>query len=583
MEATIRKEKEGWTVYSEDGSKKLGGPYKTKEEAEERLRQVEHFKNAAASPSVKRARYVTTGFLALSPKAFGLEFAIASGVAPTPFEEEGQLAVVRVAGPLAQHPHCFWQDYETIEANALAAFQSPKRAVAICINSPGGDAAGCFELARRLRAMSEEYGKPLGVFIDGQAASAAYAIASSATPGCLFATPTATVASLAVYEMILDQTEADRQMGLRFVFVPSSGADLKLTGNPHIQQSEAQLAHTQGQVDLLTDYFYGLVGDMRGMSQETIRELRGASLLATQGATRGLVDVVSDWAAFTGHMETFRGTAMTTQAKSEKAEEKDEKSPWQEMMATLHGMAEGEDEEKAKKAKKMLRAALADEKPADGDEKKEPESKAEDKEPEKAKAGDGDGDEDDKRAKAATEEEERKAQARAAGGPGVDLAREVQELKANLADRDRREAKALEDRRRADLLASRPDFGDAQRKTLASASITIVEDAVKNWPRVNASVAAAAAAAVPGATPGATDGMPQGLRADQQQLLDRMDRKGQSATQAAMVGSSLVLSNMSPEAAAKRVEEMTKNGLKPRGVPHDMARVTNTEFRTPAK
>jgi len=41
----IRKESDGWHVRSEKG-KNLGGPYKTKEAAEKRLKQVEYFKHA---------------------------------------------------------------------------------------------------------------------------------------------------------------------------------------------------------------------------------------------------------------------------------------------------------------------------------------------------------------------------------------------------------------------------------------------------------------------------------------------------------------------------------------------------------
>ncbi len=41
----IVKRKAGYHVVSEDGSKNLGGPYKTREEAEERLRVVEYFKH----------------------------------------------------------------------------------------------------------------------------------------------------------------------------------------------------------------------------------------------------------------------------------------------------------------------------------------------------------------------------------------------------------------------------------------------------------------------------------------------------------------------------------------------------------
>jgi hypothetical protein len=40
----IRKEKGGFRVRSESG-KNLGGPYKSKEQAEKRLAQVEHFKH----------------------------------------------------------------------------------------------------------------------------------------------------------------------------------------------------------------------------------------------------------------------------------------------------------------------------------------------------------------------------------------------------------------------------------------------------------------------------------------------------------------------------------------------------------
>ena len=40
----IKKVKDGYKVLSEKTGKNLGGPYKTKAEAEKRLRQVEFFK-----------------------------------------------------------------------------------------------------------------------------------------------------------------------------------------------------------------------------------------------------------------------------------------------------------------------------------------------------------------------------------------------------------------------------------------------------------------------------------------------------------------------------------------------------------
>ena len=44
-EKVIRKEGGKWVLYSSDGKKKLGGPYKSRKEAQQRLRQVEYYKN----------------------------------------------------------------------------------------------------------------------------------------------------------------------------------------------------------------------------------------------------------------------------------------------------------------------------------------------------------------------------------------------------------------------------------------------------------------------------------------------------------------------------------------------------------
>jgi len=512
-----------------------------------------------------RARFVTTGLLALNPRAFGQEYDLKSSGGPKPFEEVGSIAVIHITGPLEQHPSWCWQDYETIEAQAKAAFASSCRAVALCINSPGGSAAGCFELSRALRAMSLETKKPLGVFVDGMAASAAYAIACSATAG-IHAPPTSTVASLAVYEAIIDETARDQAIGVQFVFVPSSGADLKLTGNPHVKPSDAQLAHTQGQVDLLTDYFYTLVEEMRGIPQEDIRALRGATLLASQGVDRGLVNSLCDWTQFVALLESYEGQPiMTTQASAQaKAKsEGDEKksSPWDEALATILGESQSGGEY-SPKAKRMLAALMEDEEP-DGDEKKdEADAKTE-------------GKEEEMKATAAASASGAQATA-AASSNELTLARQVQELLAKDAKRD-------EDAKRAALLASRPDFSAHIVKSLAKAPMPVVEDACKNWPRVTATPAAAAAAATPGSIPGTTDGAMAGIRPEQQALLARMGTRGAKAASARVEGTNLVLEDMSPEAASKRLAELQAQGVHPMGVPYDMARIGQTEFKVAAK
>lgn len=51
----IVKEKDGYRVLSEKG-KNLGGPYKTREEAEKRLRQVEYFKRRKPAKAASARR-----------------------------------------------------------------------------------------------------------------------------------------------------------------------------------------------------------------------------------------------------------------------------------------------------------------------------------------------------------------------------------------------------------------------------------------------------------------------------------------------------------------------------------------------
>src|SRR5579872_2930810 len=125
-----------------------------------------------------RRRWDRTGLLALHKAHWGSEFDV-GGRPQKPFEEAGAVAVVSICGPLYQRrdPWGWWDSYEEIEERARAAFESPSKKVLLRIDSPGGDAAGCFELSRALRAMSEESGKELITYVDGMCASAAYTIA----------------------------------------------------------------------------------------------------------------------------------------------------------------------------------------------------------------------------------------------------------------------------------------------------------------------------------------------------------------------------------------------------------------------
>ncbi|HVH50717.1 MAG TPA: S49 family peptidase, partial [Gaiellaceae bacterium] len=240
---------------------------------------------------MRRGRFVKPGYLALSPKAFGLEFAFFERPARE-VTTVGNVAVVEITGPLTHRSDYFWDSYEGIEARARAAFESDARAVCLRIDSPGGDVAGCFELARALRNMSAESGKELVAFCEGLCASAAYALACGATR--IVAPGTANVGSVGVFEAMVDTVAADVAMGVRFIMV-ASGAR-KLDGHPHVPPTEAGVAAMQEKIDILAEQFFDLVAELRGLDPIDIRAIEGELLVAPQALTRGLIDSLGVYA-----------------------------------------------------------------------------------------------------------------------------------------------------------------------------------------------------------------------------------------------------------------------------------------------
>ncbi len=504
---------------------------------------------------MRHARFLQAGYLAIDPKALGAEFATQSPGAPA-FEEQEGLAIVRIEGPLTTHPQkvfdpfmwaevVLWDSYDAIQERVAAAFESATaRAVGLWINSPGGHAAGSIELARALRAMSLTSRKPLSVFVDGCAASAAYAIASCATSG-IWAPPTSTVGSIAVYETHVDQTAADAAMGLKYTIVPTTGADLKLEGNGHVPFSEAMVKHVQAKVDLLTDLFDAVVEEFRGISRAELRAMRGAAFIAQQGAENRLVDGLRTYGEFAAELRkgkiTMPATAKTSTPSAQANGTDDE---W----AALRTLAESKDPEKCKMAKKMLGSMMGEGGEGGGegdDDKKKKDDEA------KAKA------EDDKK------KEEQEAKAMALATNALELAREVSALKAdNAAIRAERQAEK-DQAARAQLYAGRPELSVAQKAILDELAPEKAKALLETWPRVSASARSSISASTQQGTRGKADGTGSGsalsLTPAQQKIVDAKRRRRTGSETFAQLGADGTHSLeeiTDPEVLDKRIAEL---------------------------
>lgn len=483
-----------------------------------------------------RQRFSKVGALALAPQAWGGEFdAIVVGEDAAAFAVEGDAAVVDICGPLLCRAEgffgLFFDSYPAIRARVKAACASSAKAVVLRFDSPGGDVAGCFELARELRAMAQAAGKPLVAYVDAMAASAAYALACSADE--IVVSATGMVGSVGVINALADQVELDRAMGLNVVVV-ASGAR-KADGNPHVAITEEAVNAMKAHVDELAGIFFALVEELRGVPSASTQALDGGVFYGASATSAGLADRVSTWTDMLAGITAGDRTETSMNPKASK---------YDEAVGALRAAAEGDDED-AKKAKQALKAIDSDG-DDDGDKKKAEDEKKD----AEAKAA----------AKAKAEDDEKKdAEAKALAASNLELARQVQELRAADARRSAAEAAAKDEQARASLFAKRPDVTGAVKQAFAKLPLADLATALEGLPRVSASAGAAAAAMTPDATADAAKAYVPKLSAEEQELFDKVDRKTATSKAATTRGTVHAMPmSISREDAIKRRDELAK-------------------------
>lgn len=212
---------------------------------------------------------------------------------PYQYGGDGSVAVLDVQGPLAQRAWSCWMfagdGYDAIAERVQSALADRKVAsVLLRVDSPGGEVAGCFEAVRSIRAAMAASDKPLVVYVDEMAASAAYAIASAATE--IITPESAYLGSIGVITAV---TKIDKQLAADGVevHVISSGAR-KADGHPAVTATKAELASIQSEIDALAQQFASLVAEGRGKDAAKWLSLEAACFLGAEAVRVGLADRV---------------------------------------------------------------------------------------------------------------------------------------------------------------------------------------------------------------------------------------------------------------------------------------------------
>ncbi|MCV6587500.1 MAG: S49 family peptidase, partial [Marinobacterium sp.] len=196
-----------------------------------------------------------------------------------PYQVVGGAAILPVSGSLVHksgnlRPWSGMTGYDGIIARAADAFADPDiKGVLLDMDTPGGEVAGCFDTARKLRAMADASGKPLWAACWDMNCSAGMALASSAHRRLI--TQTGIAGSIGVVMAHASYEKHLEDAGIKVTLI-HSGAQ-KVDGNPYGELPADVLAKFQQNSDQLRLEFAQLVSAHMGISVEKI--------LATEAAT----------------------------------------------------------------------------------------------------------------------------------------------------------------------------------------------------------------------------------------------------------------------------------------------------------
>ena len=162
-------------------------------------------------------------------------------------------------------------------------------AVLLDIDSSGGEVAGCFDFARKLRGMgAKSGGKPIVAFANEMACSAAYAIAASCD--AVMTTETGITGSIGVWTMMVDMTKGLSKNGIEVTMIRAG--ERKARGGPYEHADRETVSKLEAWVDETWQIFAQLVADTRPISKQAVLALEGDWYTGNDALGLGLVDAV---------------------------------------------------------------------------------------------------------------------------------------------------------------------------------------------------------------------------------------------------------------------------------------------------
>ncbi|MCS4231366.1 protein C [Stenotrophomonas maltophilia] len=164
------------------------------------------------------------------------------------------------------------------------------------LDSPGGMAAGCFDLVDHIYAARGS--KPIYALVDDNAYSACYALATACDE--IWLSRTGGVGSVGVVAYHYDWSAADERMGLRAT--PIYAGSRKVDLSPHMPLSDEARASAQANIDALYGMFVDTVARNLGIDADAVRATEAACFQGQAAVDAGFATRLGTWHDLLAHV-----------------------------------------------------------------------------------------------------------------------------------------------------------------------------------------------------------------------------------------------------------------------------------------
>jgi signal peptide peptidase SppA len=208
------------------------------------------------------------------------------------YDVVGGVALIPVCGTLVAksgylQPVSGMTGYDGIrQCFGMAIDDDAVKAIVLDIDSPGGEAAGMFDLADAIYA--ERSTKPIHAVLNEVAYSAAYAIASAAHS--ITVPRTGGTGSVGAIVLHADMTKALSKEGIKVTLIRYG--ELKAEGSPYEKLSAGARERVQTDVDQIGEMFVEMVARNRSMTTAAVRDTQAGLYFGAAGVAIGFADAV---------------------------------------------------------------------------------------------------------------------------------------------------------------------------------------------------------------------------------------------------------------------------------------------------